>query len=145
MSKDKIRLTRKVVYIIYTSKKGRLIIDKKYSENTKKIPKKWRFFYIFLSKLSNFFETSRLSFEFTDKSNVFSSNLERSKDLDLGNSWGIDRENLLDSDTVNILTNSDSFIESCFSMSLDNQTLELLDTFFISFFDNLVYFHLHTS
>lgn len=100
---------------------------------------------LFLVSLSNLFETGSLPFQFSNKSNIFSMNFERSKNFDFSNSWRIDWENFLNPDTVNILTNCNGFIKSCFSMSLDNKTFEFLDTFLVSFFDNLVYFHFHTS
>lgn len=100
---------------------------------------------LFLGKLPNLFETGSLPFKLSDKGDVFSANLERSEYLDFGNSWGIDRENLLDPDSVDILTDGNGLIKGCFPMSLDDKPFELLDTFLVSFFDDLVYLHFHTG
>lgn len=102
-------------------------------------------FFVFSSSLSNLFETSSLSFETSDKGDILSANLERTKNFDFGDPWEINREDFLDSDTVNHFSDRDGLVESGFSVSLDDQPLEFLDTLLVSFSDNLVYLHFHSG
>lgn len=103
------------------------------------------YFFVFSFRLPNLFEASRFSFQLSDESDILSSNLEGSEDFDFCNSRRIDWENLLDSYTVDIFTDGDGFVKGCFSVGLDDETLEFLDTFLGSFLDNLMYFHFHTG
>lgn len=112
---------------------------------TKNLPECSGRFFIFEILLFDFFQTSRLPSEFSNKGDIFPTNFERTKNLDFRNSRRINRECFFDTDSINILANDDGFLEFCFPMSLDDESTKFLDTFLVSFFDFLVNFDFHTG
>ena len=95
--------------------------------------------------LLDFFETSGFSSKFTDISDIFTADFKLSKYDDLRDIGRIDGKNLLDTDTVDISTDSHDFIKVSLSFHRNDETPKKLDTLFFTFLDNLMDFDFHTS
>ncbi len=93
----------------------------------------------------DFFEASGLSREVPNERNVLAANLERTENFDLRDSGGVDGEDFLHADTVNVFANGDGFRKRGGSLGANDETAELLDAGFFAFFDHLVDFYLHSG
>lgn len=83
------------------------------------------------------FNTSLLTGKFTEVEDAGSANGTIFVNIDLLDEGRCDREDTLYTNSVGNLTDSKGFSYST-STALDNNALEILDTFFVSFFDFIV-------
>lgn len=95
--------------------------------------------------LFNFFQTSCFTSEVTDILYWFTTNLELTKNDNLRDKWWVNRENLLDTNTIKSCTNGNHLWKWSVSFMRYNQTTEDLNTLFITVFDFLVNFNFLTS
>ncbi len=93
----------------------------------------------------DFLEASGFSAKVANERNVLAANLERAEDFDLRDSGRVDRENLFDSDAVDVFADGDGLFERTCPLGSDDESAELLDAGLFTFLDDLVHFDFHAG
>lgn len=93
-----------------------------------------------LASHSDFFlDTSRLTLTSSQIEETSSSYFTFSYQVDLLDGWGNDWEDTLYTNSIGNLTHGKGFSVGVWVFSLDHSSLELLDSFLVTFFDTYVY------